>query len=155
VAMENIPLWHERDLSNSANERFIIPISMILLDEMLNLMTNVVSQLTVNIHRITSNLELTKGQIYAEFVLEALIKKGIPRLEAYRNIQKVAFSSNDNEQRFYEAVKKDPTISKILSSEELKSIFDARSHLSASSKIIDNVSRMVDSTRKKFFHNSI
>jgi adenylosuccinate lyase len=153
--MENIPLWHERDLSNSANERFIIPISMILLDEMLNLMTNVVSQLTVNIHRITSNLELTKGQIYAEFVLEALIKKGIPRLEAYRNIQKVAFSSNDNEQRFYEAVKKDPTISKILSSEELKSIFDARSHLSASSKIIDNASRMVHSTHKKFFHNSI
>jgi adenylosuccinate lyase len=128
---------------------------MILLDEMLNLMTNVVSQLTINIDRITSNLEITKGQIYAEFVLQALIKKGIPRLEAYRNIQKVAFSSNDNEQCFYEAVKKDPTISKILSSEELKSIFDARSHLSASSKIIENVSKTVHSIYEKFFPNSI
>src|ERR687892_1546164 len=100
VAMENISLWHERDLSNSANERFIIPMSMILLDEMLNLMINVISQLIVNIHRITSNLDMTKGQIYAEFVLEALIKKGIPRLEAYRNIQRIAFSSHDNKQYF-------------------------------------------------------
>jgi adenylosuccinate lyase len=155
VAMENISLWHERDLSNSANERFIIPMSMILLDEMLNLMINVISQLTVNIDRITSNLEMTKGQIYAEFVLEALIKKGIPRLEAYRNIQRIAFSSYDNKQCFYEAVKKDSIISKILSSEELKSIFDARSHLAASSKIIDNVCKTVYSIHKNFFHNGI
>jgi adenylosuccinate lyase len=153
--MENISLWHERDLSNSANERFIIPMSMILLDEMLNLMINVISQLTVNIDRITSNLDMTKGQIYAEFVLEALIKKGIPRLEAYRNIQRIAFSSHDNKQYFYDAIKEDPIVSKILSSEELKSIFDARTHFSASSKIIDNVSKTVDSIHKKFFHNSI
>src|SRR5919206_1080341 len=155
VAMENISLWHERDLSNSANERFIIPMSMILLDEMLNLMIDVISQLAVNIPRISSNLDMTKGQIYAEFVLEALIKKGIPRLEAYRNIQRIAFSSHDDKRHFYEAIKEDPIVSKILSSEELKSIFDARTHLSASSKIIDNVSKMVHSTHKKFFHNSI
>ena len=155
VAMENISLWHERDLSNSANERFIIPMSMILLDEMLNLMINVISQLAVNIHRISSNLDMTKGQIYAEFVLEALIKKGIPRLEAYRNIQRIAFSSHDDKRRFYEAIKEDPIVSKILSSEELKSIFDARTHLSASSKIIDNVSKTVDSIHEKFFRNRI
>jgi adenylosuccinate lyase len=143
VAMENIPLWHERDLSNSANERFIIPVSMIILDEMLNLMINVISKLTVNKERITSNLDMTRGQIYAEFVLEALIKKGIPRLDAYRTIQRIAFSSHDDKQHFYEAIKKDSSISQILSSAELKSIFDARSHLSASSKIIDNVAKMV------------
>ena len=155
VAMDNISLWHERDLSNSANERFIIPMSMILLDEMLNLMINVISQLAVNIDRISSNLDMTKGQIYAEFVLEALIKKGVPRLEAYRNIQRIAFSSHDNKQHFYEAIKEDSIVSKILSSEDLKSIFDARTHLSASSRIIDNVSKTVDSIHKKFFHNSI
>src|ERR687884_399566 len=143
VAMENIPLWHERDLSNSANERFIIPMSMIILDEMLNLMVNIISELTVNIERITSNIDMTKGQIYAEFVLEALIKKGIPRLEAYRNIQRIAFSSHDDKRHFYEAIKQDPIVSRSLSSEELKSIFDARTHLSASSKIIDNVSKTV------------
>ena len=151
VAMENISLWHERDLSNSANERFIIPMSMILLDEMLNLMINVISQLAVNIDRISSNLDMTKGQIYAEFILEALIKKGVPRLEAYRNIQRIAFSSYDNKQYFYKAIKEDSIVSKILSSEELKLIFDARTHLSASSKIIDNVSKTVDNIHKKFF----
>ncbi|MFL6430525.1 MAG: adenylosuccinate lyase [Nitrososphaeraceae archaeon] len=151
VAMENIPLWHERDLSNSANERFIIPMSMIILDEMLNLMINVISKLAVNIERITSNLDMTNGQIYAEFVLEALIKKGIPRLEAYRNIQRIAFSSHDNKQHFHEAIKKDSSMYHILSPGDLKSIFDAKNHLSASSKIIDNVAKIVDNIHKNFF----
>ena len=153
VAMENIPLWHERDLSNSANERFIIPMSMIILDEMLNLMINVISKLAVNIERITSNLDMTNGQIYAEFVLEALIKKGIPRLEAYRNIQRIAFSSHDNKQHFHEAIKKDSSMYHILSPGDLKSIFDAKNHLSASSKIIDNVAKIVDNTHKNFFRS--
>jgi adenylosuccinate lyase len=155
VAMENIPLWHERDLSNSANERFIIPMSMIILDEMLNLMINVISKLAINIERITSNLDMTKGQIYAEFVLEALIKKGIPRLEAYRNIQRIAFSSHDNKQHFHEAIKKDSSMSQILSPAELKSIFDARNHLSASSKIIDNVAKIVRNIHKNFFRPEV
>ncbi|MFL6462721.1 MAG: adenylosuccinate lyase, partial [Nitrososphaeraceae archaeon] len=153
VAMENIPLWHERDLSNSANERFIIPMSMIILDEMLNLMINVISKLAVNIERITSNLDMTNGQIYAEFVLEALIKKGIPRLEAYRNIQRIAFSSHDNKQHFHEAIKKDSSMYHILSPGDLKSIFDAKNHLSASSKIIDNVAKIVDNIHKNFFRS--
>jgi adenylosuccinate lyase len=153
VAMENIPLWHERDLSNSANERFIIPMSMIILDEMLNLMINVISKLAVNIERITSNLDMTNGQIYAEFVLEALLKKGIPRLEAYRNIQRIAFSSHDNKQHFHEAIKKDSSMYHILSPGDLKSIFDAKNHLSASSKIIDNVAKIVDNIHKNFFRS--
>jgi adenylosuccinate lyase len=153
VAMENIPLWHERDLSNSANERFIIPMSMIILDEMLNLMINVISKLAVNIERITSNLDMTNGQIYAEFVLETLIKKGIPRLEAYRDIQRIAFSSHDNKQHFHEAIKKDSSMYHILSPGDLKSIFDAKNHLSASSKIIDNVAKIVDNIHKNFFRS--
>jgi adenylosuccinate lyase len=153
VAMENIALWHERDLSNSANERFIIPMSMIILDEMLNLMINVISKLAVNIEKITSNLDMTNGQIYAEFVLEALIKKGIPRLEAYRNIQRIAFSSHDNKQHFHEAIKKDSSMYHILSPGDLKSIFDAKNHLSASSKIIDNVAKIVDNIHKNFFRS--
>ena len=95
VAMENIALWHERDLSNSANERFIIPMSAILLDDMLNTMINVILELKVNKERIISNLDITMGQIYAEFILEALVKKGIPRFEAYRNIQRIAFASQE------------------------------------------------------------
>ena len=89
VSMENIALWHERDLSNSANERFTIPMAAILLDEMLNAITKVISELKVNRDKIASNIEITKGQVFSEFVLEALVKKGVARFEAYRDIQRV------------------------------------------------------------------
>lgn len=151
VAMENITLWHERDLSNSANERFTIPMSSILLDDMLNTMINVILELKVNKERIISNLDMTMGQIYAEFILEALVKKGIPRFEAYRNIQRIAFASQERKEHFYHAINEDPSISEILSSVELKAIFDAKNHLSASSRIIDHVAKIVDNTNKKFF----
>jgi adenylosuccinate lyase len=151
VAMENIALWHERDLSNSANERFTLPMAVILLDEMLNSMRRVIIDLNVNTKRITSNLDITKGQIYAEFVLEALIKKGVPRFEAYRDIQRVAFSSLEREEEFFDALRKDSKLSKSLTPLELKDIFNAKNHLSASSKIIENVVRMVKATNKKYY----
>src|SRR5437867_9879257 len=83
VALENIPLWHERDLTNSANERFTIPMSFILLDEMLDSMLDVFEGLKINQQRIKENLDKTSGQIYSEFLLERLIKKGVPRFSAY------------------------------------------------------------------------
>jgi adenylosuccinate lyase len=150
VAMENVALWHERDLSNSANERFTFPMAVILLDEMLNSMKKVISDLNVNTKRITSNLNITKGQIYAEFVLDALIKKGVPRFEAYRDIQRVAFAALEREEEFLNALRKDSNLSKSLTPLELKDIFNAKNHLSASSKIIANVVRMVKATNKKY-----
>ena len=152
VAMENIALWHERDLSNSANERFTFPMAVILLDEMLNSMKKVISDLNINTKRITSNLDITKGQIYAEFVLEALIKKGVPRFEAYRDIQRVAFAALEREEDFFDALRKDSNLSKSLTPVELKGIFNAKNHLSASSKIIANVVRMVKATNKKYYN---
>jgi adenylosuccinate lyase len=143
VSMENVALWHERDLSNSANERFTLPMGAILLDEMLNAMTKVVSELKVNTDRIASNIEMTKGQIYAEFVLEALIKKGVARFEAYRDIQRVAFAALESGEHFFDAVSKDKSISKQLSKHELAMILEAKNHLAASGRIIDNVAKMV------------
>jgi len=142
VSMENIALWHERDLSNSANERFTLPMAAILLDEMLNAMTKVVSELKVNRERIASNIEMTKGQIYAEFVLEALVNKGVARFEAYRDIQRVAFAALESGEHFFDAASKDSSISKHLSKQELKATFEARNHLAASGKIIENVAKM-------------
>ncbi|MGI0048238.1 MAG: lyase family protein, partial [Nitrososphaera sp.] len=143
VSMENIALWHERDLSNSANERFTLPMGAILLDEMLNAMTKVMSELKVNRDKISSNIEMTKGQIYAEFVLEALVKKGVARFEAYRDIQRVAFAALESGDHFFDAASKDRSISKYLSKQDLKAIFEARNHLAASGRIIDNVAKMV------------
>jgi adenylosuccinate lyase len=148
--MENVGLWHERDLSNSANERFTIPMGCILLDEMLDVITKVVLGLQINKEKINSNINITKGQIYAEFVLDALIKKGIPRLEAYRQIQQAAFKALENGEHFLEAINNDPNLNKILSESELKLIFSAKDHLSASSKIIDKVAKMIKDTNTKF-----
>ena len=150
VAMENVSLWHERDLSNSANERFTIPMTVVLLDEMLNLMTNIIGNLEINKERIVSNLEITNGQIYAEFVLDVLIKKGIPRFNAYRSIQRVAFSAIENGESFLDAIRKDPELSKHLTSEELIIVFQPSSHFAASSDIIQNVIEMVADAQLKY-----
>src|SRR2546425_9666097 len=143
VSMENIALWHERDLSNSANERFTIPMAAILLDEMLNAITKVISELKVNSDKIASNIEITKGQVFSEFVLEALVKKGVARFEAYRDIQRVAFAALESGDHFFDAASRDESISKHLSKRELAAIFEAKNHLSASGRIIDNVAKMV------------
>jgi adenylosuccinate lyase len=143
VSLENISLWHERDLSNSANERFTIPTAVILLDEMLDSMTNVIAGLMVDEKRVSQNLELTKGQIYAEFVLDALVKKGMPRFDAYRTIQRIAFDATKKGIHFLDALSKDKEISSVLNSNELKTVFNPKNHLSASGKIIGNMAKIV------------
>ena len=136
TSFENIPLWHERDLSNSANERFILPMTSILLDEMLETMIRIITNLQVNAKRVKENLYITKGQIFAEFVLEALIKKGVPRFKAYRDVQRVAFEAQKKEINYIDALTNDKIISSILSDNEIKSIFVAEKHLGASLTIL-------------------
>ena len=150
TSFENIPLWHERDLSNSANERFIIPMCSILLDEMIETMIRIIQNLQVNEKKIKQNISITKGQIFAEFVLEALIKKGIPRFSAYRDVQRVAFAANDKDIHFIDAIRQDKKISSKLTEKEIKSIFSPENRLGASVSIINNVNRTVQKTARKF-----
>jgi adenylosuccinate lyase len=150
VAFENVTLWHERDLSNSANERFTLPMAIILLDEMLNSLTNVLAGLKIDTQRLSSNLEMTRGQVYSEFVLDALLRKGIPRIKAYRHIQRLGFSILQSGAHFRDAIKKDPYLTKRLSSKDLRYIFDASNHLGASTEIIDHVAEKVKKTRHKY-----
>ena len=150
VAFENIPLWHERDLSNSANERFILPMSSILIDEMLETMIKILNGLHVNEGRIRQNLGITRGQIFAEFVLDELIKKGVPRFDAYRDIQRVAFASSEDGTDFRDAVKNDSAISSYLTEEEMEKIFIPENHLGSSSQIIKNVHNIVRKSCSKF-----
>ncbi|MFN3655231.1 MAG: adenylosuccinate lyase [Candidatus Nitrosotenuis sp.] len=150
VTFENIALWHERDLSNSANERFTIPMCSILLDEMVETMIKIIEKLRVNTEKIEQNLYVTKGQIFAEFVLEALIKKGVPRFEAYRAVQKAAFEAHDKRMDYSDAIKKDDFISSKLTDYEIDKVFSPASHLGASPKIIENVNSTVQRVCKKF-----
>jgi adenylosuccinate lyase len=153
VSLENISLWHERDLTNSANERITLPVTIILLDEMLNAMLSVIDGLKINENRIRDNIELSAGQIYSEFILEGLIRKGIPRFSAYRLIQRIAFQASDSKEHLYESVIKNPVISKTLTNSELKRIFNAANHLSASgaiiTKVVNKTMNAVNKTRTK------
>lgn len=149
VAMDNISLWHERDLSNSANERFTIPMGIILLDEMLNTMIKVIAELNINIDKIFSNIEITKGQIYAEFVLESLVKKGIPRINAYRDIQRIAFATKESGKHFIQAIKDDDILSSHFNDDELDSLFKPQNHFASAIQIIENVSNIVSKEFKK------
>jgi adenylosuccinate lyase len=150
TSFENIPHWHERDLSNSANERFTLPMCSILLDEMLETMIKIIQNLHVNTDKVKQNLYVTKGQIFAEFLLKALIKKEIPRFKAYRDVQRVAFKAQDKGIEFAEAIKNDKAISSILTDKEIDSIFSPENHLGASSDIINNVNRSVQKTCSRF-----
>jgi len=149
LSFENIPHWHERDLSNSANERFLLPMCSILLDEMIETMIKIISTLHVNTKKIKENLYITKGQIFAEFVLEALIKKGVPRIKAYKDVQRVAFAAQEKDMEFFDAIKKDKAISNKLSPKEIKSVFLPETHLGASLSIINNVNKLVQKNCKK------
>ena len=123
----------------------------ILLDEMLETMIKIITNLQVNTKRVKENLYVTKGQIFAEFVLEALIKKGVPRFKAYRDVQRVAFEAHEKEIDYMDALSSDKTISSVLSTNEIKSIFVAEKHLGASVTIISNVEKHVKAYAKKFF----
>ena len=150
TSFENIPHWHERDLSNSANERFTIPMCTILLDEMVETMIKVIQNLHINTKKVKQNLYVTKGQIFSEFLLQALIKKGIPRFKAYRDVQRLAFEAQDKDIEYIDAVRKDKKIFSNLTEKEIKSIFTPENHLGVSSKIITNVMKSVRKNNSKF-----
>jgi adenylosuccinate lyase len=123
---------------------------VILLDEMINSMIKVIEGLSVNSQKILDNINKTKGRIFAEFILEALVKKGIPRMKAYDNIQHVAFETLAADKDFREAIMQDPSIGVHLSKNELRTIFDPNTHLAASTRIIKDVIRKAEQIRKNY-----
>ncbi len=128
----------------------MLPTTAILIDEMLETMIKIVSNLMVNEKRIVENLYITKGQIFAEFVLEALIKKGVPRFVAYRDVQRVAFEANDKGIQYIDAIKNDKAFTSKLTNKEIDAIFSPEKHLGASPAIISNVKKSVQKTVSRF-----
>jgi adenylosuccinate lyase len=117
---------------------------------MLEAMTKILSSMFINEDKIRKNLDVTRGQIFAEFVLDALIKKGVPRFEAYRDIQRIAFASSEEGTDFRDAVRNDETVSSHLDDDEIDKIFIPENHLGASFDIIQNVSNKVRRSCSKF-----
>lgn len=134
-AIENISLWHERDISHSSVERIILPDGFILLDYMLNLMTKIVEGLEVNKQAIEENLWLKKGLFASQRLMLMLIDKGLTRSQAYDLVQKPALKAYKEKLDFKELVLKDRRIKKYLCDKEINSAFDLNSYL----KHIDSI----------------
>ena len=126
AALENMPLWHERDISHSSVERVIGPDSTILIHYMLRKMTSMMERLIVYPENMMRNLEKTEGLIFSQSVLLALVDKGITREEAYKLVQKNAMQSWTKGKDFLALLKKDKKISALLTKNEIEKIFNLK-----------------------------
>ncbi|EAG6736625.1 adenylosuccinate lyase [Listeria monocytogenes] len=139
TAYENVPLWHERDISHSSAERIILPDSTILLDYILNRFGNIVKNLTVFQENMKRNMDRTLGLIYSQRVLLALIDKGLAREAAYDVVQPRAMEAWEKQVPFRELVEQDATITENLSAEEIADCFDYNYHLKNVDLIFDRL----------------
>jgi adenylosuccinate lyase len=119
VALENVALWHERDISHSSAERIILPDSCILLDYMLVKLREIVEKLQVYPERMRQNLELTKGLYFSQSILLALTRAGAERKSAYEAVQRAAMKTSKGEGTFAENAKREPEITAKLSETEI------------------------------------
>lgn len=124
AALENINLWHERDMTNSAAERIIIPDSFILADYMLRKMAEVIENLIVDKEQMRKNLERSRGLVFSQAVLLKLIDKGLSRREAHELIEELALESQASGREFKELLLEDERIRKHLTAKEIEEIFD-------------------------------
>ncbi len=124
AALENVALWHERDISHSSVERIILPDSTTLMDYMLNKMIFLMENLYVYPKNMLNNINKTKGLIFSQEVLLALIKKGITREDAYQIVQKNAMKSWNDRCDFKDLLYKDKKVNSYLSNNEIDSLFD-------------------------------
>jgi adenylosuccinate lyase len=137
AAMENVALWHERDITHSSVERIVIPDSCILLDYMLSLTTDVLDRLLVYPENMIKNLERTHGLIFSQSVLLALTRKGMKREDAYRVVQAAAMEVWQSGKEFRDLLLADPEVARHCSPAELKELFD----LQKSIKNVDHIFR--------------
>ena len=138
-ALENISLWHERDISHSSVERFIGPDATITMDFALNRLNNVVENMVVYPDNMMKNLEKFNGLVFSQRVLLALTQKDISREDSYLMVQRNSMKVWNDEGTFYDLIKKDEEICSILSDDEIDDIFDLNYHLKHIEEIFQRV----------------
>jgi len=139
AAMENVALWHERDISHSSVERVIMPDSTILIDYMLARITDVIKHLVVYPANMKRNLDLTGGLVYSQRLLLLLIEKGAQRKESYEAVQRNAMASWKGAGGLQKLVGQDPFVAKHLTATEIRSCFDPKYYLRHLDKIFRRV----------------
>lgn len=140
VAMENIALWHERDISHSSVERVILPDSTIALYYMLKKSVSLIKNLQLYPEKMQENLNLTRGLPFSQPVLLALTTKGLSREEAYRIVQRNAMKVWDEQKSFKQALLEDDDLMKLLDEKEIEDLFDVKNRL----KNLDHIYKKVE-----------
>jgi adenylosuccinate lyase len=128
-ALENVVLWHERDISNSSVERVILPDASTLLDYMLSVFTTIVRDMRVNEARMQQNVEASKGLFFSEKVLTALVEAGMGRQAAYRVVQRSAMRAWESNEDFRDLLAADEDVRTRISQESLQRLFDIETFL--------------------------
>ncbi len=139
VALENIPLWHERDISHSSAERVIFPDTFILTDFILAETMDIIKNWTVFPEKMKENIALTRGLVFSQKILIALMKKDISRDEAYHLVQKNSLAAWKSQKHFKDIVQSDPEIKKILSPKEIEACFSLDPYLEKIDYIFERV----------------
>lgn len=129
TALENVALWHERDISHSSTERIILPDSTILLDYMLDVLAGVLERLSVYPERMRENIDLTRGLIYSQRVLLALVERGLSRQAAYAIVQRHAMRAWRTREHYRDLLAADPEVTAVIPPEELGALFDPSYYL--------------------------
>jgi adenylosuccinate lyase len=145
TSMENIALWHERDISHSSTERIIFPDACLVLDYILSIFTSIMKGLKVYPENMRRNLELTQGLVFSQRVLISLIDKGLSRQKAYELVQRNAMKAWKQRTGFLDLLMADTEVMARLSEKELKSLFDYNYFI----KHVDKVFQRLGLTRKK------
>ena len=129
TSMENIALWHERDISHSSTERVTLPDSCLVLDYCLSVFTSVIKGLEISRPKMKKNMELTKGLVFSQRVMLALIDKGLKRQKAYELVQRNAMKAWKGNKSFLNLLKADPEVTTVLPQAELEPLFDYQYYL--------------------------
>ena len=145
-ALENVPTWHERDLTQSSCERFVIPEECILIDYMLTLMIRVLKGLEVDEERMRKNMELTQGRMMSEAVMLALAKKGLGRQKAHELTRELAIKSHNEQRAFKNVLSENSTVKKVLSPKEIEEVMDPKNYLGTA---IEQIELVIEKTRQE------
>jgi len=146
TSMENIALWHERDISHSSTERITLPDSCLLLDYILALFTSVMSGLKVYPKKMKKNVEITKGLIFSQRTMIALIDKGLSRQKAYELVQRNAMKSWKGNRNFLTLLKADAEVTAVLPQSEIELLFDYQYYL----RYIDDIFERLGLTKAQW-----
>ena len=133
-ALENVVTWHERDLTQSSAERFIFPEACILVDYLLELMTNILTNLRIDEKRMLENINLTQGRSMSEAVMMALSKKGVNRQEAHEMLRKLTIKSTVEKRPFKQVLLQDEFVSSKLSKKEIEFALNPKNYLGTAVK---------------------